>query len=48
VPDLTPTEGAVDFPGMKGISAVFEIYKNKNEVCLNAHGRSWRELFKAS
>jgi hypothetical protein len=40
-------EQAVDFKNMKEISAVFEIYKNKNEAYLNTHGRNWRELFKA-
>jgi hypothetical protein len=40
-------EQAVDFKSMKEISAVFEIYKNKNEDYLNTHGRNWRELFKA-
>ncbi|MBO2010233.1 DUF3826 domain-containing protein [Hymenobacter negativus] len=39
-------EQAVDFKNMKEISAVFEIYKNKNEEYLNTHGRNWRELFK--
>ena len=39
-------EQAVDFKNMKEISAVFEIYKNKNEAYLNTHGRNWRELFK--
>ncbi|GAA4494857.1 hypothetical protein GCM10023172_05690 [Hymenobacter ginsengisoli] len=40
-------EQAVDFKNMKEISAVFEIYKSKNEEYLNTHGRNWRELFKA-
>jgi hypothetical protein len=39
-------EQAVDFKNMKEISAVFEIYKDKNESYLNTHGRNWRELFK--
>lgn len=39
-------EQAVDFKNMKEISAVFEIYKTKNEDYLNTHGRNWRELFK--
>lgn len=39
-------EQAVDFKSMKEISAVFEIYKNKNEEYLNTHGRNWRALFK--
>jgi len=40
-------EQAVDFKSMKEISAIFEIYKDKNEAYLNTHGRNWRELFKA-
>ncbi|MDO7849082.1 DUF3826 domain-containing protein [Hymenobacter sp. M29] len=40
-------EQAVDFKSMKEISAVFEIYKTKNEDYLNTHGRNWRDLFKA-
>ncbi|GAB3587764.1 DUF3826 domain-containing protein [Hymenobacter daeguensis] len=40
-------EQAVDFGSMKEISAIFEIYKTKNEDYLNTHGRSWRALFKA-
>ena len=40
-------EQAVDFKNMKEISAVFEIYKTKNEEYLNTHGRNWREMFKA-
>ncbi|RZK33208.1 MAG: DUF3826 domain-containing protein [Hymenobacter sp.] len=40
-------EQAVDFKGMKQISAIFEIYKDKNEAYLNTHGRNWRTLFKA-
>ncbi|RYY16210.1 MAG: DUF3826 domain-containing protein [Cytophagaceae bacterium] len=40
-------EQAVDFKSMKQISAVFEIYKDKNETYLNTHGRNWRALFKA-
>ncbi|WP_201979629.1 DUF3826 domain-containing protein [Hymenobacter rubidus] len=40
-------EQAVDFKSMKEISAVFEIYKTKNEEYLNTHGRNWREMFKA-
>jgi hypothetical protein len=39
-------EQAVDFKNMKEISAIFEIYKTKNEEYLNTHGRNWRELFK--
>ncbi|MBJ6107904.1 DUF3826 domain-containing protein [Hymenobacter sp. BT523] len=40
-------EQATDFKSMKGISAVFKIYKTQNEDCLNTYGRNWRELFKA-
>ncbi|WP_233268853.1 DUF3826 domain-containing protein [Mucilaginibacter lacusdianchii] len=40
-------EQAVDFKNMKQISAIFEIYKTKNEQYLNAHGRNWHEMFKA-
>ena len=39
-------EQAVDYKNMKEISAIFEIYKSKNEEYLNTHGRNWRELFK--
>ena len=40
-------EQAVDFKNMKQISAIFEIYKTKNEQYLNEHGRNWHQLFKA-
>lgn len=40
-------EQAIDFKGMKLISAVFEIYKTKCEQHLNANGRNWRQLYKA-
>lgn len=40
-------EQAVDFKNMKQISAIFEIYKTKNEQYLNANGRNWHALFKA-
>ncbi|UKM65520.2 DUF3826 domain-containing protein [Flavobacteriaceae bacterium GSB9] len=39
-------EIAVDFKQMKQISAIFEIYKTKNEQYLNNNGRSWRQLYK--
>jgi hypothetical protein len=39
-------EIAVDFKNMKQISAIFEIYKTKNEQYLNSNGRSWRQLYK--
>lgn len=38
---------AIDFKNMKEISAIFEIYKTKNETYLNTHGRDWRALYKA-
>ncbi|WP_431210790.1 DUF3826 domain-containing protein [Puia sp. P3] len=40
-------EEAMDVKNMKQISAVFEIYKTKNEQYLNSNGRNWHELFKA-
>lgn len=39
-------EMAIDFKNMKQISAIFEIYKTKNEQYLNNNGRSWRQLYK--
>ena len=39
-------EEAVDYKGMKQISAIFEIYKTKSEQYLNANGRNWKELYK--
>ncbi len=39
-------EIAIDFKNMKQISAIFEIYKTKNEQYLNNNGRSWRQLYK--
>ena len=39
-------EQAVDFKNMKQISAIFEIYKTKNEQYLNNNGRNWHQLFK--
>lgn len=38
-------EQAVDFKNMKQVSAIFEIYKTKNEQYLNANGRNWHQLF---
>jgi hypothetical protein len=40
-------EEAVDYKGMKQISAIFEIYKTKSEQYLNSNGRNWKELYKA-
>jgi hypothetical protein len=39
-------EQAVDFKNIKQISAIFEIYKTKNEQYLNSNGRNWHQLFK--
>lgn len=39
-------EMAVDYKNMKQISAIFEIYKTKNEQYLNSNGRSWRQIYK--
>lgn len=38
-------EQAIDYKSMKSISAIFEIYKTKNEKYLNEHGRNWHQLF---
>lgn len=38
-------EQAVDYKSMKQVSAIFEIYKSRNEQYLNANGRNWKELF---
>jgi hypothetical protein len=40
-------EQAVDYKNVKQISAIFEIYKTKNEQYLNANGRNWHALYKA-
>lgn len=40
-------EQAVDFKNIKQVSAIFEIYKTKNEQYLNANGRNWRQLYKS-
>ena len=39
-------EQAVDYKNMTQISAIFEIYKTKNEQYLNTHGRNWHDMFK--
>lgn len=39
-------EQAVDYKSMKQISAIFEIYKTKNEQYLNSNGRNWHQLYK--
>lgn len=38
-------EQAIDFKGSKQISAIFEIYKTKNEQYLNGNGRNWHKLY---
>jgi len=43
----TAREIAVDYKSMKQISAIFEIYKSKNEQYLNSNGRNWKALYKA-
>ena len=40
-------EQAIDFKNAKQMSAIFEIYKTKNEQFLNSNGRNWHALFKA-
>jgi len=40
-------EEAVDYKSVNQISAIFEIYKTKSEQYLNAHGRNWKEMYKA-
>ncbi len=40
-------ERAIDYKNMKEISAIFGIYKTKNEHYLNTHGRNWRDLYQA-
>lgn len=39
-------EMAIDFKSMKQISAIFEIYKTKNEQYLNSNGRNWHKMYK--
>lgn len=39
-------EQAIDYKGMKQISAIFEIYKTNCEQYLNNNGRNWRQMFK--
>ena len=38
-------EQAIDYKNMTLISAIFEIYKTKNEQFLNTNGRSWRQMY---
>lgn len=38
-------EQAVDFKNIKQVSAIFEIYKTKNEQYLNANGRNWHKMY---
>ena len=40
-------EMAVDYKSMKEISAIFEIYKTKNEQYFTNSGRNWRQMYKA-
>ena len=40
-------EQAIDYKGIKEVSAIFEIYKTKCEQYLNNNGRNWHQLFKA-
>jgi hypothetical protein len=40
-------EQAIDYKNMTQVSAIFEIYKTKNEQYLNTHGRNWHDMFKA-
>ena len=42
----TAREQAIDYKNMKQISAIFEIYKTKNEQYLNSNGRNWHQLYK--
>lgn len=39
-------EQAMDYKNMNQISAIFEIYKTKNEQYLNSNGRSWKQIYK--
>jgi len=39
-------EQAMDYKNMNQISAIFEIYKTKNEQYLNSNGRSWKQMYK--
>lgn len=39
-------ERAVDYKNMNQISAIFEIYKTKNEQYLNSNGRNWKQMYK--
>ena len=38
---------AVDYKNMKEISAIFEIYKTKNEQYFTNSGRDWRTMYSA-
>lgn len=38
---------AIDFKNMKAISAIFEIYKTKNEQHFTNSGRNWRTIYSA-
>ena len=38
---------AIDYKNMKEISAIFEIYKTKNEQYFTNSGRAWRTMYSA-
>jgi hypothetical protein len=38
-------EQAIDYKNMTLISAIFEIYKTKNEQFLNSNGISWKQMY---
>ncbi len=40
-------EQAIDYKGMKLVSAIFEIYKTQCEQYLNSNGRNWKQLYRA-
>jgi hypothetical protein len=37
---------AIDYKNMKEISAIFEIYKTKNEQYFTNSGRDWRTMYR--
>ena len=38
---------AIDYKNMKQISAIFEIFKTKNEQYFTNSGRDWRTMYRA-
>jgi hypothetical protein len=38
---------AIDYKNMKEISAIFEIYKTKNEQYFTNSGRDWRTMYRS-